>query len=305
MLPRDATPAQQDSAVQAWFQPGEIHYSDRPDTLHLPGHDAGRNLKDVSLPQYYRESFFTKDSLLHPELTGGRFGVAGDPVPYTVRGDDAITCMLLFCFVLALTAFAYSRQAILHQLKDFFYVPRSDKSTSTGTEGKFRFQLFLSIQTCLLLAITSYFYITHYVADTFLIDAPYKLIGIFFGVFISYFVGKAILYKAVNLVFFESKKNEHWTWTFAFITALEGVVLFPAVILQVYFSLPMQNVVYYVIFILILTKILTFYKCWIIFFRQIGVFLQIFLYLCALEIIPLLSLGGILALITNQLKVNF
>ena len=27
MLPRDATPAQQDSAIQAWFQPGEIHYS--------------------------------------------------------------------------------------------------------------------------------------------------------------------------------------------------------------------------------------------------------------------------------------
>ena len=75
--------------------------------------------------------------------------------------------------------------------------------------------------------------------------------------------------------------------------------------LQVYFNLPMQNVVYYFIFILVLTKILTFYKCWVIFFRQISVYLQIILYLCALEIIPLLSLVGILVLITDRLKVNF
>jgi hypothetical protein len=38
LLPKDATPAQQDSAIQAWFQPGEVHYSNQPDTLHLPGH---------------------------------------------------------------------------------------------------------------------------------------------------------------------------------------------------------------------------------------------------------------------------
>ena len=303
MLPKDATPAQQDSAIQAWFQPGEIHYSNQPDTLHLPGHNAGRNLKDVSLPTYYRETFFAKDTLLHPELTGGRFGVAGDPVPYTMRNDDTITSMLLFCFVLALVSFAYSRQFILHQLKDFFYIPRSESSTSEDPSN--RFQLFLNLQTCLLLGITCFFYITHYITATFVLDNPYELIAIYSGVFAAYFVGKTILYRMVNGVFFGSKKSKHWTWTLTFITALEGVALFPVVILLVYFDLAMQNVVYYVIFILILTKLLTFYKCWAIFFRQIGVFLQIIMYLCALEIIPLLSLGGILVLITDQLKVIF
>ena len=59
------------------------------------------------------------------------------------------------------------------------------------------------------------------------------------------------------------------------------------------------------IFILLLTKILTFFKLWAIFFRQTGYFLQIILYLCALEIIPLLSLVGVLSLIADVLKVNF
>ena len=266
-----------------------------------PGEAASR--VEVNLPQYYRESFFAKDSLLHPELKGGRFGIAGDPVPYTVRNDNAITCMLIFCFVMALVSFAHSRQYILRQLKDFFYIPRSSKSSDEDPSN--RFQLFLSLQTCLLLAITYYFYITHYVTDTFVLDTPYEIIGIFFGVFIAYFIAKNSVYSIVNSVFFSSKKNRHWIWTLTFITALEGIALFPAVMLQVYFNLPMQNVVYYFIFILVLTKILTFYKCWVIFFRQISVYLQIILYLCALEIIPLLSLVGILVLITDRLKVNF
>ena len=71
-LPRNATPAQQDSAIQAHFQPGEVRWSNRPDTLHLPGHDKGHNMLDTQLPQYYREGFFSKDSMFHPELPGGR-----------------------------------------------------------------------------------------------------------------------------------------------------------------------------------------------------------------------------------------
>ncbi|MBR6129849.1 MAG: DUF4271 domain-containing protein, partial [Bacteroidaceae bacterium] len=62
---------------------------------------------------------------------------------------------------------------------------------------------------------------------------------------------------------------------------------------------------FYFVSIVIIAKILTFYKCWSIFFRQKSIFLQIILYLCALEIIPLLSLGGILVLVTDLLKVNY
>ena len=274
------------------------------DTIYSPPSQggAGGGSAGVWSPQYYRESYFANDTLLHPELPGGRFGIAGDPVPYTVRSDNAITSMLIFCFVMALVSFSRSRHYILRQLKDFFRIPRAADTNDEDPTN--RFQLFLSLQTCLLLAIISYLYVTHYIADTFVHDVPYQMISIYFGVFIAYFIVKDIIYSIVNTVFFSSKKNRHWIWTLTFITALEGIALFPVVMLQVYLNLTMQNVVYYFIFILILTKILTFYKSWLIFFRQIGDYLQIILYLCALEIIPLLSLIGILVLITDLLKVN-
>jgi hypothetical protein len=305
-LPKDATPAQQDSAIQATFRPGETHYSTQPDTLHLPGHDAGKSLKEVVLPKYYKETFFSKDSLLHPELNGGRYGVAGDPVPYTMREDNVITGLLLVLFIMAFIAFANSWRFITRQAKNFFYVPRSEAVTAiTETSGEIRFQIFLVLLSCLLLSILQFFYTRHYIGDTFILSSQYQLIAIYFGMYAAYFVLKAVLYTFVNSVFFDSKKNVHWMKALLFITSTEGVLLFPVVLLQVYFDLSMQNVVIYFIVVLVLVKMLAFYKCYIIFFRQIGVFLQIILYFCALEIIPLAALWGALVITGNYLKINF
>ena len=254
------------------------------------------------LPQYYRETFFAKDTLLHPELSGGRYGVAGDPVVYTVRNDDAITSTLLFCFMMTIVVFSYSRHIIAHQLKAFFQPLRQEGGLPLITS---RFFHFLGIQTCLLMGITYYFYTISYVTDDLLIDTPYMLIGIFSAVILAYFLGKQLVYHIVNTIFFGSKKNELWRWNLTLMTALEGIVLFPAVILQVYFMPPIQNILYYFVFVIFLAKILTFYKCWSIFFRQKRDYLQIILYLCALEIVPMLVLWGALELMTNELKVIF
>ena len=305
MLPPDATPAQQDSAIQAWFQPGEIHYSNRPDTLHLPGEGIGRNLKEVNLPQYYRESFFSKDSLLHPEINGGRYGALGDPVPYTLHSDDVVTLSLLFCFIIAAVAFANSRHFISRELKNFFYLSSGSDSGSSETWSEVRYQFFLVLQTCILVSITFFFYVTTSITSSFILRSPYLLAGIFLGVCIAYLLVKAGLYTLVNNVFFDGKKNRQWMKNMLFITAAEGVVIFPAVVLQVYFYMPVQNVLYFLVFALIFIKILTFYKCWSIFFRENSFSLQIFLYFCALEAIPLLALWGILGGIVNELKINF
>ena len=257
-----------------------------------------------TLPLYYRESFFTGDSLLHPELTGGRPGVAGEPVPYSVASDDAVAAMLLAGFVVAVVTVAHTRQHIAGQLKDFFYLPRTDNAPAEGGSSRL-FNTVLSLLTCLLLAITTYFYVTTEAAPDFTPDTPSLVIAIYTGVFIAYFTAKTTLYKCVNSIFFGSKKSQQWTAAFGVITAAEGVALAPAVVLLVYQSLPLQSVAYYLTLVLLFTKFLTFYKAWTIFFRQNDVFLQIILYLCALEITPLLSVTGILGLMTDQFKVIF
>ena len=206
-LPKNATPAQQDSMVRAHIKPCEIHWSEMPDTLHLPGHQPGKSFRDVSLPQYYRESFFSKDSLFHPELKGGRLGVAGDPVPYTVAGDDFVTILLLFCFLIACVAFTKSRQFIIRQAKTFFRVPRFGTTVITETSNELRFQLFLGLQTCLLIAIGYFMYSRASISDTFTID-QYQVIIIYAGYAAAYFLLKALLYSITGWVFFDKKKTK-------------------------------------------------------------------------------------------------
>jgi hypothetical protein len=304
-LPRSATPAQQDSAVQAHFQPGEIHWSNRPDTLHLPGHDKGRNLLDINIPQYYREGFFSNDTLFHPELPGGRYGVAGDPVPYSVRGDNVITSILLVCFVLAVIAFSITRSFIVRQLHSIFHLPHQGTSEVSETGTELRFLFFLVFITCLLLSLLYFFYTVNYVGHTFILSSEYHLIAIYLAIIVTYFPLKMLLYSAVNSVFFDSKKNGQWLKVLLFITAIEGVLLFPAVILLAYLGFSVQNVANYFTFVLIIVKILTFYKCYVIFFRGNVFFLQIILYFCALEMVPLLFLWGALDITANMLKVIF
>lgn len=303
-LPANATPAQQDSAIQRHIKISEIHWSEQPDTLHMPGHPKGKSFRDASLPQYYRESFFSKDSLFHPELTGGRLGVAGDPVPYSIASDNLITGLLLGCFILALLALAKSREFIIRQAKNFFYVQRANTTEITETSGELWVQMFLIVQTCLLFSVIFFSWQRTDVTDTFIFD-QYQVIGIYTGVIAGYFIFKMILYWGVGSVFFESKKIEQWSKSFLFLIAGEGLLLFPLVMLLSYFDISIRSAVIYTLIVVIFVKILTFYKTYLIFFQKKGLILQNFLYLCALEIVPLLILWGALLLINSFLKVNF
>ena len=303
-LPRNATPQQQDSAIRANITPSEIHWSTRHDTLHLPGQSVGKSFRDVSLPQYYKHSYFSKSPLFHPEISGGRQGVSGDPIPYTIAGDNLITSILLGCLMLALTAFSASRRFIERQIRKFFYVQRGKTTAITETSAELRFQLFLVFQTCLLQALVFFFYTSSVNSDTFILE-QYQVIGIFCAIFTGYYVLKFILYSLTNMVFFDRNRNEQWLKSFLFIISSMGLLLFPAVMLLAYFDLSIRTVAIYALVVIFLSKLLTFFKTYIIFFRQNGQFLQNILYFCALEIMPLLSLWGALITANSYLKVNY
>ena len=275
------------------------------DTLHLPLPTKGHSLLDVQLPQYYRESFFTKDTLFHPELPGGRSGVAGDPIPYNIHNDSVITSILLGFFILMVIAYANTHEFVVRQLKKFFYVPNEGVQDMAETGTELRVQLFMVLLNCVLLSLLYYFYVIHFVSDSFILKSQYLLIAIYMVMMVCYFIAKWLIYKIVNTIFFGSKINRHWLKTYLFISSMEGVVFLPAVLLQTYFDMTEKNVVIYFIIVLIFVKLLTFFKCYVAFFRRNVVKLQIILYFCALEIVPLLAFWGALDFVTNSLKIIF
>ena len=275
------------------------------DTINLPLRDGGQSLTDVQLPEYYREGYFSKDSLFHPELPGGSFGVGGDPLPYTIHNDNVITSILLLFFITMVIAYANTRVFILRQLKNLFYIPHDGLGEMTETGNELRFQLFLVLLTSVLLSLLYYFYTIRYIGDCFILQSQYHLIAIFLVMTVAYFLFKWVAYTLVNRVFFDGKRIRHWVKTKLLITSIEGMVLFPAVLLRAYFNMTEQNVIIYVIIVLIFVKILTFFKCYVVFFRRNVFELQIILYFCALEMVPLLAFWGALDYVANSLKIIF
>lgn len=304
-LPDNATPEQQDSAIQANIKPSEITWSSQPDTLHLPGQPKGRSWRDVNMPKYYRESYFTGKQWFHPDLFGGRLGVAGDPVPYSIARDNVITALLLGCFILAMLAFAKSQRFILRQAKEFFRPPVSENMTAiTETSGEFRFQFFLVMQSCLLFGLIYFFYVQVTGTRTFVID-QYQVIGVFAAIILAYAIVKAAVFWLTGWVFFDRRRNEFWMKAYLFLLAMEGVCVFPIVMLQAYFEMPVHTTLVSTAAVLVLFKLLALYRQYIIFFRRSGNSLQIFLYFCTLEAVPMAALLGTLAVTTGILRVDY
>ena len=73
--------------------------------------------------------------------------------------------------------------------KTFFHRPtRSANIVETGHEV--RFQAFLVVQTALLLSITYYLFTRTTNSGNDICDSPILAVGIFFGIFLSYFLLK-------------------------------------------------------------------------------------------------------------------
>ena len=291
--------------LESWFLSDTLFYepvqADTTGTALQPL--AADTLTDVAEPLYMKETFFSRDTLLTAGRGRDRLGVAGDPVPYTVRGDNMFTSLLLLCFVIFVISVSNTRQFVYRQVKDFFYPAHSGRPQSE-TLGEVHFQFFLVGLACLLLSISVYIFATTHIATTYVID-DYEFIALFFGCFAVYFLGKYLLHELVGSVFFTPAERFGWRQAFLFLNALQGMLLFPVVMVQIYFDLSFKTSLYYYGFVLIFVKILTFYKCWSIFFRRNGGFMQNFLYFCTLEIVPLLILVGVMKALIDILKITF
>ncbi|MCM1078228.1 MAG: DUF4271 domain-containing protein [Bacteroidales bacterium] len=308
--PADAAPVQlvQDSAVStrtADFTAGKNHWQVKVDSVLMP--DAGVEVKaEVKpLPKYYKESFFAKDSLLHSEIHGGRYGIPGDPVPYTIQRDNVLTPVLIFLILLLVFSTKRSWKIYRLQAKHFFHNVRTGSIMEKESVSGKTYLFFAGVYTMVILSLLFYFYAKTYIAETYVTYSEYVLMGFFLAGVMGLWLVESLLQQLVNYVFFPPRERSLWTAVKMMSTAWTGILLTPVFLLLSYFRLPVGNSLVYALIVIIFMKLLLFYKCFLIFFKKMGAFLQIFLYFCTLELVPPLILWGILVTIANYLKVNY
>lgn len=302
LLPDSASEQQKDSVIQAHLAPRHVGYNSRVDTLTAFGLKQTGH-KSIGEMSFMDESYFAGSKYFHPELGADHRGVAGDPMPYRPAADDLITGLIVGCFLLLMLALSRNLHFFVGQMRNFFYVPKGP-TTDTSPTYETRFQLFMVLLTSLLLSVLYYFYANAGGGSSFLLPGGLML-AVYVTIFLGYYLLKFLLYGVVDTTFFGGKKNLQYIHSFLFLTSLAGVLLFPLVLLVVYFNVTVQTATVYTAILFVFVKMLQGYKAYIIFFRSFGGVLQLFLYFCTLEVMPVLMLFGAIELTGMYLKVNF
>ncbi len=281
-----------DSCVEAWA-----------DTIVSP--ETGTPLEGtiVDMSRYATGDAFFADSLLGERAPAPADGVVGAPVPYSIKGDSAISAMMLACFMLVLVGLSKAGKYMQRIAKGFLGDTGRLTSGLSETTGEFRLQFFMVFQTCLLLSILTFTYTRELTDTTLTMASNHRQMAVFLVVFIAYFTLKALLYWGVNSVFFDSRSNGIWLRFLLFAFAMEGFALFPLVVLHAYLDLPAKSGLPYLAAVFALMGALRFSRSYALFFRQKPPRLQIILYFCALELMPILLLWGTLVTTVGSFKI--
>lgn len=229
-------------------------------------------------------------------------GVAGDPVPYQFMNDHFVAAALLFGFVLVAWVISRSRHFLMGQLKNFFRAPAASQPVAERTESELQGQLFLVFQTCFVVGILFVDHVQECLPQLFEQATPHLFLAVGVGVTVLFYLVKISLYDFINTVFFTRLQARAWKRTYLLSVLFLGLTLLPLALLAVYFNLSHPTQLLLFVCLLGINKLLLLYKCARIFFKSPLALVHLFLYFCALEIVPQYLLLRALVLASNLLK---
>lgn len=214
----------------------------------------------------------------------------GEPIPYMLRADWIITCIMLLCFLLGTFVLKDGKRYLLFRFKKLFWSTRQNNQAEIITSAYFQHSVILTSITCILGGLCLYDYFVDQTPLLFTHVPHGVVLGTYILIAILFVLLKYALYSFINWIFFDAERNKQWTETYFDVLILGGLLLFPVVLLIIYFDLNFATTKVFILFILIFAKFLLFCKCIRNFFRQIHGIVHFILYFCALELTPTLLL---------------
>lgn len=238
-----------------------------------------------TLPILYKESFFSENELLHPELAVSSHGVQAILQPYTPSKDNYFILATILLATLAICLFQTNRHFLRQQSKNFFLPPSNQRSNdlySISKASKILFAFLLALSgtfICFSCLKDNYDFNTY--KEIWYILAQISLMGIL------YFLLKSVLIKFTTWTFFHKEQRTEWQKNYAFLMALEALALVPLQIFSSSTNLDVPITFLCVATIIIITKFALLYKCKVIFFPNFYGYLHLIMYFCATELGPM------------------
>ena len=219
---------------------------------------------------------------------GGR--VAGESLPFCFRNDDVITGLLLLLLFVSTFIVSHGWNYLVSATGEFFQGKRHDTIFDTQDEKALHGGSILVLQTTVCMGLLAFGFLDDFYPQRLQADSPYVLLGCDIGVCIIWMALRLGLFHLVNSILFEREACRAWMSGMWLIVMASGLLLLPFTLLATYFDLSLSTQQSVLVLIGGVSEILLIYKSYITFFRHKGGSLHLILYLCTLEIIPLLLL---------------
>ncbi|NDV57546.1 DUF4271 domain-containing protein [Bacteroides sp. 519] len=227
------------------------------------------------------------------------------PIPYSLKSDDLVSAIILVCFFLLSFIFAGNKKYLLQQARIFIQHKERANLFGASTSVNRYFSLVVILQTSLLIGIVFLSYFNFKCPDFAQGIPSYLPIGVYAGLFLVYVFLKRTIYAFLGWVFFGKNATTLWLEAYFTLVYYAGFILFPYVLLLVYFNFDIEIMLTFGFVILIIAKLLMLYKWIKFFFNNIYGLSLLILYFCALEIMPCFIYYRVLVNINSLLLIKF
>ncbi|MDD4720904.1 MAG: DUF4271 domain-containing protein [Bacteroides sp.] len=227
-----------------------------------------------------------------------------EKVKYNPRGDDGIAIILLLSFFISAVLIGKNKKGIVQRIRDFFLNKERSSLFSQGLASQSALIVYFSIQTALLLGVffLNFFYDLHinFIDD----NNSLIILGIYTLIIGIYLLLKQVIYRFIAWMFFDSKQHELWLISYNTLLAFFSFILYPSLLFIIYFDLEFYYVILLGLSLFFIMKLVMFYKWIYLFLNDIYGLLRLFLYFCALEILPCLIVYQGLVQVNNQIIIK-
>ncbi len=227
-----------------------------------------------------------------------------EKVKYNPRGDDGIAIILLLSFFISAVLIGKNKKGIVQRIRDFFLNKERSSLFSQGLASQSALIVYFSIQTALLLGVffLNFFYDLHinFIDD----NNSLIILGIYTLIIGIYLLLKQVIYRFIAWMFFDSKQHELWLISYNTLVAFFSFILYPSLLFIIYFDLEFNYVILLGLSLFFIMKLVMFYKWIYLFLNDIYGLLRLFLYFCALEILPCLIVYQGLVQVNNQIIIK-
>ena len=215
--------------------------------------------------------------------------VQGIQAQQPLYADNCFVGLLLIGFFIIAMVLS-DRKNYLGNLLAGFFLARKNTGEGVKTVNTFYMKMGLFVNAFM----TSALFMTVYVARLAGSPAQYGLLLALFATVLLMYLLKQGLYRMVNWVFFDKAHITVWQHGYADWVLLSGLLMYLVCVVAVFFDLCSRGMAILLVSYLVVSEICLFFKAFRIFLAKKYGGLHLFVYLCTLEIIPLLLAGKLL-----------